>query len=275
MKKISIIYHSGVGNTKLVARIMKKILEKEQINVYLKSVEAPIDKEEITESSALIFGFPTYHASPSTSMKLFIENNDWLSTIHKPYFVYTTYGLYSGDALRIFAKLLDEKAETREKLFPVYEGGYRMAATDGVLLAPRLSFFQTFEKNLVENIKQDLSNFKAILASEHVEAHVKFPKARRSAIFNYPNKKAGEWFKFKIKVDHETCITCNKCVMVCPHDCLSMSEDSKIIFEAPNCENCYRCVHDCPVQSLSITKRPPKKQLKQRDFNQFLKNMEV
>lgn len=73
-------YHISfrVGNTKLVARIMKNVLEKENIYVYFKSVEDKIDVQEIATSYAIIFGFPVYHGAPSTSMKLFIEDNEWL-----------------------------------------------------------------------------------------------------------------------------------------------------------------------------------------------------
>jgi len=109
MKKISLIYHSGVGNTKLIASIMKRILEKANFAVYFKSVEEKIDGAVIAESFALILGFPTYHAALSTSMKQYLEHNTWLTTLYKPYFVYTTYGLYPANSLRTFAKLLKEQ----------------------------------------------------------------------------------------------------------------------------------------------------------------------
>ena len=272
MKKISIIYHSGVGNTKLVAKIMRNILEEKNICVYLKSVEEKIDIQEIATSSALIFGFPIYHGAPSTSMKLFIKDSNWLLTMNMPYFVYSTYGLYSANATRVFAKLLDKNSN---KIFPVYHSGYRMAATDGVLIAPSISFFQTFERNLVSNIKEDILKFISILESKQIENYVRIPRFKLYTILNYPNKKAGEWTKFKIKVNHYTCITCKTCVRICPHKCLLMNTDLKIVFGSSKCENYYRCVHNCPAQSLSIKKRSPKVQLKQRSYREFLENIDV
>ena len=268
MKKIAILYHSGVGNTKLVANIMKQLLEKQGLFVYMKSIEEKINPQEIEEVDAIIFGFPTYHAEPSTSMKEFIKSNGCL-TRDKSYFVFTTCGLYPANSLRIFIKLCNERG-----LVAVYDNWYRMAATDGTLLAPNFSFFQTFEKNLVENIKRDILHFISLDYLGNKENPKRIPRVKLYSLVNYPNKKLGERLKFKIKVNHSICVGCEKCVMDCPHDCLSMNEGSKIIFDPKSCENCYRCVHGCPVLALSITKRKPKKLLKQGYFNQFFNNID-
>ena len=52
----------------------------------------------------------------------------------------------------------------------------------------------------------------------------------------------------KLKINDNLCISCNKCVEVCPTDNLEMI-DKKIIADN-NCTVCYRCVNICPTQAI-------------------------
>jgi len=57
----------------------------------------------------------------------------------------------------------------------------------------------------------------------------------------------------KIEIDDEECVSCNRCVEVCPVDAISPNQPF-----APNisekCVYCGACVEICPVDAIKITK---------------------
>jgi ferredoxin len=70
----------------------------------------------------------------------------------------------------------------------------------------------------------------------------------------------------KIKVNHDTCIHCNKCVEVCPMKNLRL-ENGKIMQNGV-CTWCYRCINSCPQRSISLlTKKAPRFQYIRKDYN--------
>ena len=105
MKKILILYFSGVGATKKVAEIMHKNL--------LQSCEANISSIEknnvpkIIEYDALIIGTPCYHAAPPKTVMEYWDKMERLDK-EKIAFIYNTRGLYSLNTNRILSKKLLE-----------------------------------------------------------------------------------------------------------------------------------------------------------------------
>ncbi len=106
-KKILIIYHSGSGSTRTISEIFKEKLSK-LYEVYMIQVNPDFNYQGISDSDYLLFGFPTYHCEPSTSMLEFVEKIP-LSKTPKKAFVFTTCGLYTGNCLRILIKKLIQK----------------------------------------------------------------------------------------------------------------------------------------------------------------------
>lgn len=252
--KIVIIYHSGVGSTKTIAKcIEEKLRELHEVSIF--SVEENIDYNVLSDSDFLIFGFPTYHCEPSFSIEKFIDS---IQRFEKPKwsFSFTTYGLYSANTLRIFTKKLLDK-----NILTAYSSSYRSPASDGVLVAPKIKFLQSFEKNILEKIQSDVQE--VIIKIETQEKISKVPHFKIYSILNAPNKFLGKLFKRAIYINSELCIKCNKCVTACPHGCLEMDDKKEnLIFIKENCESCYRCIHLCPCQALSLDKkRKPEVQL--------------
>ncbi|MCG3219030.1 MAG: flavodoxin family protein, partial [Candidatus Heimdallarchaeota archaeon] len=107
MQKIMIIYHSGSGSTKNVCKIVEKKVSKSHETKMIE-VSQKFDYNEIMEYDKLIFAFPTYHTEPSKSISDFVEK---MPVFEKtvPAFVLTTYGLYSGNSLRMLIKSLEKK----------------------------------------------------------------------------------------------------------------------------------------------------------------------
>lgn len=71
--KVSIIYHSESGNTKKMAELVKEGCQKvEGIEVKCISIDNT-DERYVIESSAIIFGAPTYEGSCSWQMKKYLD----------------------------------------------------------------------------------------------------------------------------------------------------------------------------------------------------------
>ena len=203
--KLLIMYHSGVGNTKLIAEIIKFKLE-EKNNVEMYAIEDISDELSIEDYDGLIIGFPTYHGHPSKSILNFMQK---IKPLHKskPAFIFTTCGWFSANTLRIFAKLCVKK-----KIDPVWHQSFRCIATDGVLLAPFLKCLFFFEKGVIKKIDNVV---KCIDNGLKNKREVKLPRFRLMSIFNYPNKKIGQLTTFNIYINKEKCSNCGKCIKAC------------------------------------------------------------
>lgn len=78
--KISIIYHSGYGHTKMVAEHIAKGLKMFCDDVDLLNTKEAIARlDKLKESDVLIFGSPTYFGNVSAEFKMFMEStgNIW------------------------------------------------------------------------------------------------------------------------------------------------------------------------------------------------------
>ncbi|TLG74188.1 EFR1 family ferrodoxin [Culicoidibacter larvae] len=245
------IYHSGVGNTRLVA---------EQLHHYINQVcpsqlftVENASAEAVTNSQYLILGFPTYHCQPSDSIMKFIEA---LPEYPEPKyaFIYTSCGLYPANTLRIFAQLC-----ARKNIRVVYDSWYRAPATDGVLLTPGVKLFKQFPKDMTVRLQIDAKQF--ITRIQNTELLSYIPRFKLYGILNYPNRYFALKHKHTIYIDDSSCIACGKCICNCPQHALSFDEEKHVQFSPKPCESCLRCVHHCPVAAMSIRKNHKPKQL--------------
>jgi len=254
MNKIAILYYSGVGITKTIASYMYNYLKnKTAVDIYSID-ELPVDFS-FDNYSKLIIGFPTIHTEPALPIKWFVQQLD-KHTKKLPTFVYTTCGLYSGNTVRIFCKIIIEK-----NLIPTYTRSYRCPATDGSLLTPNIKRWHSYEKGLSLKIKQDLDNFLGM-----TEVCSKIPKLKWYSALNYPNKFAGQHTHFKIYLHENKCAKCRRCIKKCPVGACVEDINQLPIIDNKKCINCYRCIHHCPQLALSLSKRktPPKTLVKSR-----------
>jgi ferredoxin/flavodoxin len=244
MKKILSLYHSGVGNTKLVSERITDFIQSKNIAVVNSSVEH-FDCKKINDYEFLIIGFPTYFLEASKVMNDFIAS---LPQYKKPKyaFIYTTCGLFSVNTLYNFAMKLHEK-----NIHVVHSTVYRCPATDFVLIMPSFKPTLTFERNLQTHIERDLK--RAFYGFKFREINP--PKFKLYSILTKSMEAVEQ--KNIIRINNDLCIHCGKCIKNCPHNCFSKTENS-IVFEIENCENCYRCIHHCPVKALSLNEKMPK-----------------
>ncbi|QNO15859.1 4Fe-4S ferredoxin [Alkalicella caledoniensis] len=257
--KILILYHSGAGSTKVIAEIYHKMLDLYSID--MSSIDLGYDYELLNNYEFFILAFPTYHCAPSTSMMEFIER---MPPHQKPKkaFVFTTCGLYSGNALREFTK------KCLTKNIHVYDYSvYKGPATDGVLLFPPFSFMYDYEENIAKKIKSDIKKIEHIFNGSTNE--VKIPSFKLYTILNFPNKILGKTYKHKLKLLKDRCIGCNKCINDCIRKCWnSIGEYPQ--YDRTRCEFCFKCVHHCPSEAIILSEKTrTKTKFNERFYNKL------
>jgi len=71
--------------------------------------------------------------------------------------------------------------------------------------------------------------------------------------------KTGEWRElFYPEIDHEICISCGQCAMICPEGiCFKTNQkNSKGVFfyerDLEYCKGCWLCAEICPVNAITM-----------------------
>lgn len=67
-----------------------------------------------------------------------------------------------------------------------------------------------------------------------------------------PEKNAG-WRNFRPVVDHDLCVFCLRCYLVCP-DGTIFKDNGKINIDMDYCKGCGVCAHECPKKAISMVK---------------------
>lgn len=243
MKKLLILYFSGVGNTKYVAEYMYLSIKKQCV-VDIRSIEEIDISFDFSQYNKIVLGTSTIHSEPAKPMKDFLKAIDSLKT-PIPAFIFATYGLYPENVLRVFAELCIAK-----NIVPVSYSGYRCSATDGILLVPTINFFTKDEKYINKKIEKDINEF-----INEDKMNFNKPKYKWYGLLNYPNKWIGQHFHFKIFLHKKHCARCNKCVANCPVGAIKRDYLGYPVIDRQKCINCYRCIHNCSDMALSLLKK--------------------
>ena len=255
MKKILILYFSGVGATKRIAEIIyTQLLRNLEVDppskIDIFSIEKLKNEINLENYDALIVGTPTYHAAPSKVVMSYFDSVPQLAE-KMPAFIYNTRGLCSLNTNRILAKQLHKK-----NILTIMDRAYRSPASDGSIIAPFVKRFFEFEKNIDEKISIDCAFFLELLELPEkniTQSHI--PRFKFGSIINAPNKLVGQLITIKIHLHKSKCIKCGQCIETCPHAALSRDKDNYPLFIPKSCENCYRCIHHCKSMALSLSKR--------------------
>ena len=249
MKRILILYFSGVGVTKKVAQFIHAQLST-TCDVDIISIESE-DIPDINNYDSMIIGTPVHHAAPARLVTSYLNAMPRLIN-ETPAFIFNTRGLCSLNTNRILAKQLQKK-----NIVTIMDRAYRGPASDGSIVAPFIKRFFEYEKNLEKKIASDCADFLELLVDD-TQGYI--PRFQLGSIINAPNKVAGQLITLKIQLYKDRCDRCKKCISLCPYKAISKDIEGYPLFISKDCENCYRCIHHCPNLALSLSKKnPPKK----------------
>jgi len=83
----------------------------------------------------------------------------------------------------------------------------------------------------------------------HIEG---FPVSPQFTAGHLADTNAG-WRTFRPVVNHDTCIYCLRCYLVCP-DGTIFKDNGKIAVDYDYCKGCGVCAHECPKNAIEMVK---------------------
>lgn len=54
----------------------------------------------------------------------------------------------------------------------------------------------------------------------------------------------------EFNIDKQSCMSCGRCLQVCPSDAIDFEIDGKAIIDQTKCTQCGRCVRVCPKDAI-------------------------
>ncbi|MDK2823417.1 MAG: pyruvate ferredoxin oxidoreductase delta subunit [Clostridia bacterium] len=86
-----------------------------------------------------------------------------------------------------------------------------------------------------------------------------YPRTKEELPFG-PGSQAGVlvevnsgWRTFKPVLDHEKCINCLRCWLLCPDGVIS-KENGQLEFDFDYCKGCGICAYECPKKAIVMVK---------------------
>ena len=235
------IYFSGTGNTRHCVETFVHAIDKEGICIPLESEEC---KKYIKSEDTIVFGYPTQYSNCPIFVRDFIKNNGQ-SFLEKKIFIITTMGLFSGDGAGCSARLF-------KKCGAIVIGGLHLKMPDSVC---DVSTLKKGEQECRQIINE--ADKKILESARKLTEGV--PTKNGLSFFHHIAGLFGQrlWFysktaKYsdKLKINHDACIRCGKCVENCPTGNLVMGD--KEVTTKNKCTMCYRCIANCPKQAITL-----------------------
>lgn len=235
------VYFSGTGNTKhCVSRFVNGIDGSARV------IEIESDEviDYIQNEQLIVFGYPVYYSDLPKIVRDFIVNNKSIWK-YKKIFIIATMGLFSGDG-----------ADCAARLFKKY--GAKVLGGLHIKMPDCIGDVKLLKKSLEKNRQIVLAADRKIDAVVEKFKSGKYPKyglnifCRFAGLFGqrlYFGHKTKEYYT-KIKIDKEKCISCGKCVLLCPMKNIDKTDDG--IAHSNKCTMCYRCFANCPKQAITI-----------------------
>lgn len=241
-----ILYFSGTGNSRYAAEIIQSVTgdELHSMNDLIKKEKKAVLKSE----KPLVFVCPVYAWRMPRVVEKLIKDSFFEGCV-KAYFVLTC-GSESGNAVRYTQKLCMYKGlefmgfrsvPMPENYIAIYEAPDKATAETEI----KRAVFQIYE---IAHIIKD--NYK--LTQDAVTIKGKFLSGAVNPVF----------YKFVVKAEGfystDDCISCGKCVNVCPLNNVSL-QDGRPKW-GNRCTHCMACICMCPKEAIEYKNKTQGKQ---------------
>jgi len=247
--KISLLYYSGAGNTKFIAKALAKKLKEENHEVKLSKVTDSFAQNFDQDFDLVIIGFPVYDLTSPLSVRALVNN---LNVSNKPIAFFCTKAFASADAILELTQITKKKGMKNIAKIEFYMPGTDMLgmfAKKDSKTERVVKFFHS------RNIGSKLDQFIKKIERVEIDSFSKkwyvylaplIPKKWKDAFHNQYNRFVPKFFSID-----DRCIECMKCVKGCPRENIQFDEGIK--FEL-NCDMCLHCLHHCPSDSIQVGK---------------------
>lgn len=247
--RMIVLYFSGTGNSKFIARQFAKKMDAE-----CHSIEEKTDFKKLFDmADTVAVVYPVYGSCVPRIMREFVDL--YMDEFkEKKLIIFCTQMVFSGDGARAFARLIPNCEEhilyaehckmpnniCNFPLFPMTKKELTGKPEKAVKRLDRVC--NNIRKGVIK--KRGWNIFSTFLGKTQ---NVAYPKIEEKA-------------RHSFHAD-DTCIKCGLCVRICPMDNLEIVNGQ--VIQKDNCTICYRCVNACPKQAATVyLKAKPKRQYK-------------
>jgi ferredoxin/flavodoxin len=246
--RISLLYYSGTGGTKLVAELLGEILSAGN-EVRVTGVYDPRSLERAAESDILVLCYPTYFLRPAPSMREFIGRLGPFDPPREAYIV-TTDELYAENSIRACALMLRERG-----VLVVGSKVVRAPGSDATCLLPGalVPWLYRFERAFPRKLRSIAGEIDALAAAPGSRGFIPaakwytpFAQLLQVLILN-----RFEGWRGKFRVIPERCTLCGACAAACDRGAWVVSGDA-LVHVPERCELCTRCIHRCPNRAIVL-----------------------
>lgn len=243
-----ILYFSGTGNTRWVARQIAEAIDEELLFIP-DLIRDGRYQLVLKANERLGFCFPTHGWQPPRIVREFIRKMT-ITGIEESCFCWalTTCGDNIGETMTILNKELGEKGLKAETLFSV------IMPESYVCLPFMYTDSEEKEQSKIAQAKRQIVQIIDTI-KECRRGVVELEKGSTPRLYSYVigayfNKKMVTDRKFT--VDADVCIKCGKCVKVCPVD--NIEGTPPVWIHIGKCTSCLACYHYCPVHAINFGK---------------------
>ncbi|MGL4452306.1 MAG: EFR1 family ferrodoxin [Sarcina sp.] len=235
-----VLYFSGTGNTKYVAR---NFANKMECKSY--SIEIDTDFEQlISRNDTITFCYPIYGSCVPKIMAKFVQRYKQLLD-SKKIIILITQMMFSGDGARVFTDLLEGI-----KYDVIYAEHFNMP--NNIPNIPIINVKNGDKlKKRIEKTNKKIDKVCSEINHKIVKKRGfnKFSKFLGAKIQREGFEKMDKKINNAVKVNN-SCILCSKCVKVCPMKNLYI--ENKKIEQRGKCTVCDRCMNVCPKKAITI-----------------------
>lgn len=239
-----IFYFSGCGNSRHVAETLAQGLN-DTLAFIPEAMRENRFNYTLAEGERLGFVFPVYSWAPPKLVLDFVKR---LQIATKPEYVYfaCTCGDQCGQTEPIFRKALQEKNWELSACFSM-----KMPETYIGMGGFKLDTEENAKKKIAETDVILTRNIPRLMGKERFSEIIvgSFAWLKSRVINPSFNKYATDDRKYRFT---EKCISCGKCVEVCPLKNISL-EDGHPKWNG-HCTMCMACYHHCPVNAIQYGK---------------------
>ncbi|MCY6372148.1 EFR1 family ferrodoxin [Clostridium ganghwense] len=243
-----LIYFSGTGNSKFIAKRIKNEFIKQGHEVTLYSIEEnlTIDWESY---DFLILGSPKYYEHTPLFFINWIENN--VPKLPSPInvIIFCTASAPVATSFKYLQKILEKK-----NCYVVTTKTFQMPNnySIGMFSTTSEEKYEIYSKWSGEKAALMIENFLyAVYSIEKINGFIGFLCKNVSSFFCNSAKHKSK--NFSVNSD---CIKCKQCIKNCPNDNIEIKND-KIVFKN-NCIFCTRCINSCPKNAILYKNKKPK-----------------
>lgn len=230
-----IIYTTGTGNSKSVARQIASHIDDATIVVAEKLIDADVNVK-IPAGERLIFVMPIHSWGPALMMMRLIDKVKF--DVDKAWAVFVC-GDMCGNADKVFAKALSKKGVT-------LEGAYSVQMPNNYILMKGFGIDteELVNAKLAEAPARIMHIVEAILSGDKdANLYVRggMPSVKTGLVYKLFGKYAVKKVAFRAL---DKCVGCGHCADVCPTKNITMQGGRPVW--GNDCVQCVACIHRCP-----------------------------